>query len=156
MGKGDATRARPEKKYSPKCASNFDDFLAARKSNQPWHYFFGCTTTHRAWVKGSGKKLWGIEPDALKGKMPKFLPDVPEVREDVADYLGECQAVDAYVGVLLKRLEEAGEVEQDPHRVERRSRDARCACREMQPLRHGRERVSLVMRVPGGKPRAHL
>lgn len=90
---------------------NFDDFLAARKPGQPWHYWFGTTTTHRTWVKGSGKALWGIEPDALKGKLPKFLPDVPEIREDVADYLGECQAVDAYVGVLLQRLEAAGELD---------------------------------------------
>jgi uncharacterized sulfatase len=53
--------------------------------------------------------LWGIEPDDLKGKMPKFLPDVPEVREDVADYLGESQAVDAYVGVLMQMLEASGD-----------------------------------------------
>ena len=33
--------------------------------------------------------------ERLAGRMPKFLPDVPEVREDVADYLGECQAFDA-------------------------------------------------------------
>lgn len=88
---------------------NFDAFLTDRTPGKPWHYFFGPTTTHRVWVKGSGSRLWGIEPDSLKGKLPKFLPDVPEVREDVADYLGECQAVDAYVGVLLKRLEESGE-----------------------------------------------
>ena len=90
---------------------NFDAFLADRKARQPWLYFFGPTTTHRTWIKGSGKKLWGIEPETLKGKMSKFLPDVPEVREDVADYLGECQAYDSYIGVLLKRLEEAGELE---------------------------------------------
>lgn len=62
---------------------NFDDFLASRKPGEPWHYFFGPTTTHRKWVKGSGKLLWGIKPDSLKGELPKFLPDVPE---DVADY----------------------------------------------------------------------
>ena len=90
---------------------NFNDFLAARKKGNPWHYYFGPTNTHRIWIKGSGKKLWGIEPELLKGKMPKFLPDVPEVREDVADYLGECQAVDAYVGVLLKCLEAIGEAD---------------------------------------------
>ena len=91
--------------------ANFDAMLADRKPGQPWHYFFGPTNTHRSWVQGSGKKLWDIEPDSLQGKLPKSLPDVPEVREDVADYLGECQAVDAYVGVLLQRLEEAGELE---------------------------------------------
>jgi len=90
---------------------NFDAFLADRKAGQPWLYFFGPTTTHRTWIKGSGKKLWGIEPESLQGKLSKFLPDVPEVRQDVADYLGECQAYDSYVGVLLKRLEEAGELE---------------------------------------------
>lgn len=90
---------------------NFDDFLAARKAGEPWLYWMGTTTTHRSWTKGSGKKLWGIEPDALKGKLPKFLPDEPEIREDMADYLGECQAVDAYVGVLMQRLEETGELD---------------------------------------------
>ncbi|MCE9612294.1 MAG: sulfatase [Chthoniobacter sp.] len=129
---------------------NFDDFLAAREKGKPWHYFFGPTTTHRSWVKGSGKLLWGIDPDSLKGKMPKFLPDVPEVREDVADYLGECQAVDAYVGTLLKRLEETGEA---AHTLIVISGDhgmpgvpsGKCNLYD-----HGTS-VALVMRVPGGK-----
>ena len=101
--------AEARQKILEQVRGNFDDFLSSTEKGKPWHYFFGPVTTHRKWVKGSGKKLWGIEPDSLKGKLPKFLPDVPEVREDVADYLGECQAVDAYVGVLLKRLEESGE-----------------------------------------------
>jgi len=91
--------------------SNFLAFIAARKPGQPWHYFFGPTTTHRVWVKGSGRQLWGLDPDTLKGRLPAFLPDVPEVREDVADYLGECQAVDAYVGVLVRELENLGELD---------------------------------------------
>ncbi len=90
---------------------NFDAFLAARKVGQPWHYWFGPTTVHRTWVKGSGKKLWAIEPDSLKGKLPKFIPDVPEMREDFADYLGEVQAFDAYIGELLKKLETSGELD---------------------------------------------
>ena len=105
------TIAAARQKILGQVRGNFDDFLAARKPGQPWHYWFGTTTTHRTWVKGSGKALWSIEPDALRGKLPKFLPDVPEIREDVADYLGECQAVDAYVGVLLQRLEAAGELD---------------------------------------------
>lgn len=106
-----ASVAEAREKILDQVRGNFDAFFADRKPGQPWLYFFGPTTTHRAWVKGSGKKLWDIEPDALLGKMSKFLPDVPEVREDVADYLGECQANDAYIGVLLKRLEAAGELE---------------------------------------------
>lgn len=90
---------------------NFEGFLADRKAGQPFCYWFGPTTTHRTWIKGSGKALWNIESDDLKEKLPKFLPDVPEVREDFADYLGESQAFDAGIGVLLKKLEEIGELD---------------------------------------------
>ncbi len=90
---------------------NFEAFLADRKLDQPFCYWFGPTNVHRAWERGSGKALSGIEPDSLKGKVPKFLPDVPEVREDIADYFGEIQAFDHAVGLLLKKLEEIGELD---------------------------------------------
>lgn len=90
---------------------NFEAFLAAKKPNQPFFYWFGPTNTHRSWVKGSGEALWGINPGKLKGKAHAFLPDVPTAREDMADYLGEIQALDAYVGVLLKKLEDIGELD---------------------------------------------
>lgn len=104
-------QAQAKEEILGQISKNFDDFKSASKPGQPWHYFLGVTTTHRTWVKGSGKKLWNIDPESLKGKMPKFLPDVPEIREDVADYLGECQAVDAYVGVLLQKLKQSGELD---------------------------------------------
>lgn len=90
---------------------NFDAFLADRKPGQPFCYWFGPTEVHRKWIKGSGKKLWGIEPDSLKGKMPPFLPDVPEVREDFADYLGEVQSFDAALGIFLEKLAAMGELD---------------------------------------------
>lgn len=88
---------------------NFDAFLAARPAGTPFCYWFGPTNVHRTWIKGSGKALWAIDPDSLKGRLPKFLPDVPEIREDFADYLGEIQAWDAGIGELLKKLDEIGE-----------------------------------------------
>lgn len=90
---------------------NFDAFLEARPEGRPFCYWFGPTNVHRLWEKGSGKALWGIDPETLAGKLPKFLPDVPEVREDFADYLGEIQAFDAAIGVLLERLEASGELD---------------------------------------------
>ena len=90
---------------------NFAAFLKARDPKKPFFFWHGPTNVHRKWVKGSGKALWGIDPDALKGKLPAFLPDVPEVREDFADYLGESQAFDAQVGVILKQLKDAGELD---------------------------------------------
>ncbi len=93
-----------------KVAGEFDAFLAARPENTPFCFWFGPTNTHRKWIQGSGKDLWGLNPDDLKGKLPPFLPDVHTIREDVADYLGEAQAVDAGLGVLLKKLEQIGEL----------------------------------------------
>ena len=90
---------------------NFDAFLAAREGKAPWCYWFGPTNVHRAWARGSGRALWGIDPDKFKGRIPPHLPDVPAVREDFADYFGEIQAFDAAIGVLLERLAEAGELE---------------------------------------------
>ena len=83
----------------------------ARTDNKPFCYWWGPTNTHRTWERGSAKNLWDLEPDDLKGRLPDFLPDVHEIREDVCDYLGECLAVDAGLGVLMQRLEEIGELD---------------------------------------------
>ena len=129
---------------------NFDAFLADRKPGQPWHYFFGPVTTHRKWVKGSGKQLWGIDPESLQGKLPKFLPDVPEVREDVADYLGECQAFDAYIGVILQRLEASGDWENTLIVLSGDHGMPGVPAGKCNLYDHG-VAVALAIRVPGGK-----
>jgi N-sulfoglucosamine sulfohydrolase len=89
---------------------NFRSFLKQRPHETPFCYWWGPTNTHRTWIKGSGAKLWNLNPDDLQGKLSKHLPDVPEVREDVADYLGEVQAFDAGLGALLNELEQTGDM----------------------------------------------
>jgi len=129
---------------------NFRSFLA-EGGDAPWLFFCGPTNTHRAWVKGSGKALWGIDPDALRGRLPAFLPDVPEVREDVADYLGEVQAVDAYVAALVAEVKAAGMLERTlivasgDHGMPGVPQ-GKCELKD-----HGTA-VALVARVPGGTP----
>lgn len=90
---------------------NFRDFLADRGDGEPLCYWWGPTNCHRRWIQGSGKRFWGLNPDDLKGRVPHFLPDVPIVREDIADYLGEVQAFDAGLGILLEELERIGELD---------------------------------------------
>ncbi len=90
---------------------NFRSFVSDRSDEQPFFYWFNPTNTHRAWIQGSGKELWGIDPDQLKGCLPKFLPDNDIVREDFADYLGEAMAFDAAVGVLIEELTRMGELD---------------------------------------------
>jgi uncharacterized sulfatase len=74
----------------------------------PFCYWFGPTNCHRKWIAGSGKELWDIDPEDLKGKLPPYLPDVPVVREDFADYLGEAQAFDAGLGIIIDELKRVG------------------------------------------------
>lgn len=130
-------------------AANFDAFLDAVPPGTPWHYWAGTTTTHRSWVAGSGRRLWGIDPDTLTGRLPAALPDVPEVREDIADYLGEVQAVDRTLGALLARLEARGELDRTlvvaagDHGIPGVPR-GKCNLHDLGT------RVTLVARVPGG------
>lgn len=131
---------------------NFDAFLEARPAGRPFCYWFGPTNVHRLWEKGSGQALWGIDPESLAGKLPKFLPDVPEVREDFADYLGEIQAFDAAIGVLLKRLEAAGELD-NTLIVISGDHGAPGFPRGKCNLYDFGVGVALVVRWPGGKPR---
>lgn len=100
---------RVENEILDEVRDNFRDFLAARPADAPFFYSFNPTNTHRPWVQGSGKELWGIDPDGLKGKLPKFLPDNPTIRQDFADYLGEVLAFDAACGVIIEELEQRGE-----------------------------------------------
>lgn len=111
VAKGTSVEAAKQKLYD-EVLGNFDSFIDDRKSaDQPFCYWFGPTNVHRKWTKGSGKALWGLDPDELKGKLPAFLPDVPDVREDIADYLGEAMAFDTALGLLMDRLEKLGELE---------------------------------------------
>lgn len=110
VAKGQPLEAAREVLYD-EVRKNFRSFLADRKDGQPFCYWFGPTNVHRKWVKGSGKELWGLDPDSLKGKMPPFLPDVPEVRQDLMDYFGEVMAFDASIGVLREELKQAGAAE---------------------------------------------
>jgi N-sulfoglucosamine sulfohydrolase len=108
VAKGEPLEAAKEVLYQ-ETRQNFRDFLTAREGGKPFCYWFGPTNVHRTWIKGSGKALWGLEPDDLKGKLPPYLPDVPEVRQDLTDYFGEIAALDHAMGEFITELEKAGE-----------------------------------------------
>ena len=90
---------------------NFDIFIEAQPGATLFCYWFGPTNVHRKWTRGSGKTLWGLDPDDLKGKLPDFLPDLHAVREDMVDYLGEVMAFDTALGIVLDWLAVLGELE---------------------------------------------
>ncbi|NRB53644.1 MAG: sulfatase [Saprospiraceae bacterium] len=111
MSEEDLTLVEAKEKLHQEVRENFQSFLEANTKDQPFCYWWGPTNTHRKWVYGSGKDMWGIDPEDLRGKMPAFLPDVDTVRADFADYLGEVMAFDAGLGVILEELEKRGELD---------------------------------------------
>jgi N-sulfoglucosamine sulfohydrolase len=110
VAQGKSVAAAKEELYD-EVRRNFSAFLADRQPGQPFCYWFGPGNVHRKWIKGSGQALWGLNPEGLKGKLPPFLPDVPEVREDLADYFGEVMAFDQALGLLPAGLEAIGELD---------------------------------------------
>lgn len=89
-------------------AANFDDFLDSRDDDQPFCFWFGASEPHRVFGKGLGKTN-GIDLDAIS--VPKFLPDSPEIRSDIADYMYEIQWFDAHLGRMLDRLQREGQLQ---------------------------------------------
>jgi len=89
-------------------AANFRDFLARRPDGKPFHFWFGASEPHRGFGRGLGAKHGG---KLDKVKVPKFLPDVPEVRSDILDYCFEIEWFDAQLAEMIEMLDEAGELE---------------------------------------------
>ncbi len=98
--------AAAQQRLTGEVAAVFRKFLQNRSPEKPFLYWWGPTNTHRKWIQGSGRKHWNIDPDSLQGRLSGHWPDVPVVREDMADYLGEVQAVDAGLAALLGVLDD--------------------------------------------------
>jgi uncharacterized sulfatase len=89
-------------------ASNFDDFLADRKTGQPFCFWFGTYEPHRKYEKGSGVRAGKKLADA---RLPGCLPDRSECRSDVLDYYLEIEHFDRHLARILASLEKAGELD---------------------------------------------
>ena len=69
----------------------------------PFYLNLGFVEVHRAWDKDA------YEPaDASAVEVPAYLPDAPEVREDLARFYGCIKYMDAAVGRILAALEASG------------------------------------------------
>ena len=89
-------------------AGNFAAFYEQKPDGQPFSFWVGGSEAHRRFEKGSwraaGKRLEDAE-------VPPFLPDIPEVREDLLDYAVEIEWFDAHVGRILDFLQARGELD---------------------------------------------
>lgn len=89
-------------------AANFAEFLAQRPAGQPFCFWYGGSEPHRSFKKGIGREH-GMDPS--KVVVPSFLPDTPEIRDDLLDYFFEIQWFDQHLGRMLDMLQQAGELD---------------------------------------------
>lgn len=110
-GQTAAEREHIKQQLLDEVRSNMRSFLDAGQEGQPFCWYFSPTNPHRSWIWKSAQQLWDLNPDELKGKLPEFLPDNETIRQDMADYLGECMAFDAAVGVVVDELKQRGQLD---------------------------------------------
>lgn len=84
---------------------DFKTMLGQVANDQPFFFWFGTNDPHRFFPFGAGK-LNGVNPD--KVNVPKFLPNVPEIKNDLADYFHLIKRFDREVGELLELLKKSG------------------------------------------------
>ena len=88
--------------------SNFKAFLSNKEDTKPFFFWCGTSEPHRAFEKGSGIAN-AIDPNKIF--VPGFLPDVPEIRSDIADYLLEIKWTDQHLEKMIALLEQRGILE---------------------------------------------
>jgi len=88
-------------------AGNFDDFLAARPTGQPFCFWYGGQEPHRAYERGAGiaqgrKRLSDVTT------VCRSWPDNEVVRTDLLDYAFELEYFDLHLQRMLNSLETRG------------------------------------------------
>jgi arylsulfatase A-like enzyme len=87
---------------------DFDDklekFLAEVPQGKPWFFWLGFSDPHHVWdtVSSKGK----IDP--AKISLPGHLPDLPGVREELANYMQEIEHLDEDIAKVLSVLDRRG------------------------------------------------
>jgi N-sulfoglucosamine sulfohydrolase len=97
-------------------AANFAQFFteyrgitaAGNTADRPFCFWYGGHEPHRSYQPGIGR-AHGL--DITKVQVPPFLPDTPEVRDDLLDYCYEIEWFDRHLGRMLDLLDAAGELD---------------------------------------------
>lgn len=123
---------------------DFGAFVGARPAGAPFVFWFGSQDPHRPYEAGTGARA-GIDPARVA--VPPFLPDTPEVRADIADYLFEVERFDRELGEIVAALERAGEL--DRTLIVVTADNGMPFPRAKATVYDGGARVPLVVRWPG-------
>lgn len=80
---------------------NFNSFLEKHQDDQ-WHFWIGSRNPHRPFDVGSIEN--NIDTSTIE--VPPYLPNVPEVKEDIAKYYLEIEQFDKQVARAIKLLKD--------------------------------------------------
>ncbi len=80
----------------------FDDFLNKAPKDRPWFFWINYNDPHHPWDRDKG------HVDPAKIKLPPHLPDLPGVREDLAQYCAEIERADRSFADALAVLRRHG------------------------------------------------
>jgi N-sulfoglucosamine sulfohydrolase len=98
-------------------------FRTAREAGKPWFLMTNAHDPHRPFHGSIAEREKWEEPEreafpdptrvwtAAEVEVPGFLPDLPGVREEYAQYLSSARRCDDVVGAVLTELEQAGYAE---------------------------------------------
>jgi len=87
-------------------------FAQRAEDRQPFFLTIGFIDPHRDETRGGfGNDAFGADDPVFslsETEIPPFLPDLPEVRTELAEYYRSVHRLDRGVGLILDRLDEAG------------------------------------------------
>ncbi|MFI4913188.1 MAG: sulfatase [Sedimentisphaeraceae bacterium JB056] len=86
----------------------FEQFIKEGNEEEPFFFWFGAKDPHRPYDRKERTQAWG-DRTVTAEDVPPFLPDIPEIREDLADYAFEIERFDSQVGQLLDVLKKTGQ-----------------------------------------------
>jgi len=89
-------------------SANFIKFIESKDPDKPFCFWYGSSEPHRRFKYGIGAEN-DYEIDQVK--VPAFLPDTEETRNDVADYYYEVEWWDRHLGEIVDHLEAIGELD---------------------------------------------
>lgn len=106
-GKGWGPGVVPEGARNPAGSAwpTFETFLEAAPSGASFAYWHGSRKPHRPYPRGAGTGSGKRLEDA---PLPSFLPDAPEVRGDLLDYVVQVEAFDRELTTLVRVLDTHG------------------------------------------------
>ncbi len=84
-------------------AAQLEKFLDAKPADKPFFMWANFSDPHHVWNAPAKYR-----PDPAKLKVPGHLPDLPGVREQLADYCAEVNRLDETVGNVLEVLQKRG------------------------------------------------